>query len=174
MQFKIANNVQHLLKDSGVEYAILGGYPRDKAYGRLPKDVDFFVYNTEEDTSEQLIRRIQLMYTAATVELAYEGDDANFVYAVVQIGKDCDIVIYKKEFETAQDILDVFDFNINQWQLVDGIPVFKGQDESTLVQLKSNGALTHSRKLKMQRLALELNWDLGKCIRLDELTECTK
>lgn len=162
MQFRTPKLVKQLLTDLEVNFAILGGYPRDREYKRLPKDVDFFVYNTSPKVAFELLNELDKIFKVQ-VDLAYEGDDANFVQMVLQIGDDCDLIIYKEDFKTSQSILDVFDYNINQWELVNGEPVFKGKNESTLVQLKEDNALTYERKQKMIKLAKELNWDLGNC-----------
>lgn len=159
------NNVQSVLKalnENNINYIIAGGYQRDIFFGRQPKDIDIFIYG-DVDTNE-VIKLISdyKKFNLALQEIneSYNGDEFT---ALRLLGDQVDLnVIVVHIAQTATDVLNWFDFNLNQFILeVTQTNVtrsmcakFVGDNFGELVNIKGQV----NRVEKMRAIATQVGW----------------
>lgn len=174
------NAIMALASEFGLTAVIAGGYPRDLAFNRQPKDLDICVYNTTKKAWDEFVRQ---MYVYDLVQELYEHISApsrtedDRVYEVIQAKGNIDIILWEDRFESMEDVLNNFDFNINQWILSfpcdydgspytqDPMPLYVGtpSDYGELIDIRNDGySVSNCRRAKMENLAKELNWSI-KC-----------
>ena len=143
--------LEELLKELGISYAIAGGYARDTYYGVVPKDKDIIIVSLED---EQLEALEDFLNPLLDIEKLAEDYDNSRIIKIWQLKGDID-VIYNSA-NTLEEAIDTFDYNINQYVMVEDRAVFLGSNEGTLVQL--NPKVTEHRKEYMITKAKELEW----------------
>lgn len=171
------NAIMALASEFGLTNVIAGGYPRDLALGRTPKDLDICVYNITQNTWDEFKSQVYL-YDLVEEEIdvnppSSTGD--NRVTDVLKIKGNIDIVLWNDSFEYMKDVVDNFDFNINQWILsfpcdyngepydVEPTPVFIGDFKlyGKLTQIFATGFfVSDCRRAKIENLAKEFNWSI--------------
>lgn len=104
------------LKSKGFEAIIAGGAARDIFFGVKPKDIDIILVNTDMGEVEEALREANV---AAVGFHMYRGEVTSdrIVGGFKLVGVDIDVVIYR--CYTASEAIEAFDFNLNQFALVD-------------------------------------------------------
>lgn len=151
------------LEQLGFQFSILGGYPRDLAAGRTPKDMDICVYsiNTRGDmyNLRAWLEESLLLKDTYEESSASASGDRN-VQDVYTLTCGIDIIFWK--CDTEREVLDGFDFNINQYKLVDlheetGIE-FLGDSMGDLVPIRELSELSSARVDHMIDIAKQIGW----------------
>lgn len=173
------DRIMELASEHCVTLAVMGGYPRDLALGKTPKDLDLCAYNTTPDSWQSFASALHLdkiAYSASCGDQAScSGDDR--VVEVLKIynvlGADIDIILWDEQFDTLQSIADSFDFNINQWALLhntdlegqpvklEASPVFLGdyKDFGVTTMIRVDGHdISEARYEHMRCVSLMLGW----------------
>lgn len=151
------------LQQIGLQYSILGGYPRDLAAGRKPKDMDICVYG---QAAQEVVHELRNWLDYAEIlQDAYEESTASAsgdknVQDVYTLKCNVDIIFWK--CQTEREVLDGFDFNINQYKLVDlhgetGIE-FLGDSMGELVPIRELSELSSARVDHMIGIAKQIGW----------------
>lgn len=167
----VLKKLQNLLFD----FVIAGGYPRDLALGRQPKDVDICIYNYHpEDAAEMKftemlyswLKEKGLIKTVHDEDEQLSYDDAR-IHRVWSLNCDVDIIFWNAANEW--EVLRNFDFNINQyiWDATRQLPMFVGNlpEKGTLTMLRDLWDYNQDpteRILKMCAIADEVGWDTTK------------
>lgn len=164
-------NILDILKMFTPQVAIAGGYPRDLLLGREPKDLDIIVADLN-DFGLELVHAA-LKDIGCVLEIFSDNPPSAKgnprVKAVIKAAEDIDIIFWDNSFKTIQDIVNNFDFNINQFVLDlrwEHPSYFLGDiaDYGKLVQIReSEFAVSQKRKLKVIKIAEELNWSTEEC-----------
>lgn len=113
-----AKRVIAALETGLFDYMIAGGYPRDLAHSRQPKDLDIVVYNCMENS-----RWVSLLKDLQDNDLVMELNDKVVSYyqtqgkvlGVVKLKGDIDLILW--DAFTQREVFNNFDFNINQYKL---------------------------------------------------------
>lgn len=105
-----------LLKAKGFKAIIAGGAARDIFFGVKPKDIDIIVVDTTMDAVENTLREATV---AAVGFHMYRGEVTSdrIIGGYKIAGVDIDIVLYR--CESVAEAIDAFDFNLNQFAIVD-------------------------------------------------------
>ena len=105
-----------LLKAKGLEAIIAGGCARDIFFGVKPKDIDIIVVDTQMDVIEALLAEANV---AAVGFHMYRGEETSdrIVGGFKLAGVDIDVLLYR--CTTVSEAIDAFDFNLNQFAIVD-------------------------------------------------------
>lgn len=163
--------------DNDVTLAVMGGYPRDLALGRVPRDLDICVYNTTTRDWHRFSTALESMGIASLISgnsASCSGD--NRVYEVLKTTNpsvSIDIICWNEEYKTLADIAGCFDFNINQWALlhttdlegthteVEAKPVFLGDYKNfgTATLVRNGELVSPERHEHMRCVALMLGWE---------------
>lgn len=144
-----------LMEHSGIAFIVAGGYPRDLYVGKEPKDLDIFV--VDMNAVERMLYSVNITY----VPCPYYSDDENDyrIKRVIKIGN-IDIIECNERCENPiNQVLDYFDFNINQFVLINGIPTFVGENYGTLERC-SDVELPEQRINHIKNKAIERGWDV--------------
>ena len=166
--------VLKLIKSHTFGSVVAGGYARDVFFGVEPKDVDVCVYNYHADEAmllNSLWRELQA-YGVVNKSMSEEVPEhyrsaatrISFVWAIPEL--DMDLIFYK-DCRKFSDVLNKFDFNMNQFYLPSTVsdncfegeheynpeleesPVYFSNDHyDTLIQLKDTD-ITESRISRM-------------------------
>ncbi len=151
------------------DFAILGGYPRDLAVGRKPKDLDICVYNYHpRDQAEIHFATIlkEWLEERNMIRDAYDEHHPSAaqdgrVYSVVSLHCGVDIIFWNAE--TKWEVINNFDFNINQYELAlsadNFTPIFHGNNHGVLNFVRPHEDLTEERVDKITGLADSLGWN---------------
>ncbi len=143
-----------------IHHLVAGGYARDLAHGRKPKDADFWV--DAGDTSEvldKIRRRLAKMPFDYVEHDAYDSPDHDQRRERVAVfSLDCSVDIIVSD-EPPIESVKKFDFNLNHYIMDDGEPVFVGEDHprNGLVQVSPD--VRSGRVARMIRLWQELYGD---------------
>lgn len=155
----------------GFKFDVLGGYPRDLYFNREPRDMDVCVYDIKSSTI-LFLDRIQKLHDYLHINNLWESEfatDSKYpsdrIYGGIKTTLNVDIIFWLDNFQTKEDVLSMFDFNINQFIL--------GRDENTgttvprawggmdnfghLTQLR-NSEIMDERVRKITKLATYVNW----------------
>lgn len=105
-----------LLKSKGIEAIIAGGCARDIFFGVKPKDIDIIVVDTEMDVIEAIMAEANV---AAVGFHLYRGETTSdrIIGGFKLVGAEIDVVLYR--CNTVSEAIDAFDFNLNQFAIVD-------------------------------------------------------
>ncbi|MDH1340548.1 hypothetical protein [Ectopseudomonas oleovorans] len=105
-----------LLKSKGIEAIIAGGCARDIFFGVKPKDIDIIVVDTEMDVVEAILAEANV---AAVGFHLYRGETTSdrIIGGFKLVGAEIDVVLYS--CNTVSEAIDAFDFNLNQFAIVD-------------------------------------------------------
>ncbi|AIM40519.1 hypothetical protein [Escherichia phage J8-65] len=134
-----AEEICRLLQGEELSFVVAGGGARDTALGVDPKDFDIVVFGWGGDM-QRVARRLDWLDSrledwAAEHELDYEympsyhdaeegGDFGSRLYGVYKVGP-VDIIISK--CGCWSQVLNEFDFNLNQFYFPSSIPRYSGQ-----------------------------------------------
>lgn len=134
-----AEEICRLLQGEELSFVVAGGGARDTALGVDPKDFDIVVFGWGGDM-QRVARRLDWLDSrledwAAEHRLAYEympsyhdaeegGDFGSRLYGVYKVGP-VDIIISK--CGCWSQVLNEFDFNLNQFYFPSSIPRYSGQ-----------------------------------------------
>lgn len=136
------------LSELGIDNMCAGGYPRDLAMGLPPRDFDIVIYGKKALESEELLRTELTSPDKKILDLGEEQYKGGRIAYVIKLGT-VDIICYNAE--TEEEVFDAFDYNINQYKMELGKPVFKGENEFTLTPVRGD------------ILRLEKMLELAKC-----------
>ena len=111
-----AFDILDYLKSRGLEAIIAGGCARDIFFGVKPKDIDIIVANSSMDELEVLLAEANV---AAVGFHMYRGEVTSdrIIGGYKLVGSEIDIVLYRTN--TTSEAIDAFDFNLNQFAIVD-------------------------------------------------------
>lgn len=109
-----------LIAEAGYACCVAGGYVRDMAYGKQPKDIDIIVMDYEEQgvgAIMHLLMQFPAFADKTAEDVEYQQDaQSSRIHAVFSFfdeerGLPVDVILYNAE--TLADALSKFDFNIN-------------------------------------------------------------
>lgn len=135
----IAEDICRLLQSWGLNFVVAGGSARDTALGLEPKDYDIVVYDWGSDINEvadkltsmhlrlsELVENSVMPYSfmPSYHDAAEGGDFGSRLYGVYKLGP-VDIIISRCNSWT--QVLEEFDFNLNQFYFPSSIPKYSGQ-----------------------------------------------
>ncbi len=141
IDLEMAQSILAGLRAAGLNACIAGGYARDKFFGIEPKDLDIVVCvnhlpenigvdKTLEYVEDALVtqfyrdKNVDARYGVAGMYNDHASDRACGVFMFPHHG--IDVILYK-DCQTCQDVLDSFDFNLNQFWLCDDVtPAYAG------------------------------------------------
>lgn len=111
-----AFDILDYLKSRGFEAIIAGGCARDIFFGVKPKDIDIIVVDTG---MEEIAEALAEANVAAVGFHMYRGEVTSdrIIGGYKLAGSDIDIVLYR--CATVSEAIDAFDFNLNQFAIVD-------------------------------------------------------
>ena len=171
------------LTEIGYEWSILGGYARDLHHGVTPKDLDIVLYNIK---GHELPNKEDGIFGSCPLQKLYDylestgmygdeialeaggsegmdGDEEalNRLHGVFKLKGNIDLIMYNEEFYSKYDVMDSFDYNINQYELVidengNGTSTYYGEREGLLLPVRSR--LTTERAAYMHIKGCELGW----------------
>lgn len=167
----IVKDLLQKMRELLFDFSVLGGYPRDLANGRTPKDMDICIYNFHQDDIaeraflEMLIKWLNENNLISETHATGSGDGDNRVLLVLSLTCNVDLIFWVGT--TKWDVLNSFDFNINMYEfdLITGEPKFLGTNEGTLVQIREDFRSDEQytkRLTHMQEVAKEINWCLDE------------
>lgn len=151
------------LEQLGFQFSILGGYPRDLAAGRTPKDMDICVYSI--NTRGDMYKLREWLKESLILKDAYEESSASAsgdrnVQDVYTLTCGVDIIFWK--CNTEREVLDGFDFNINQYKLVntcgETCVEFHGESMGELKPVRELSELSSVRVEHIIDIAKQIGW----------------
>lgn len=122
--------IQEVLDSHNLSHAIAGGYPRSLYFGVEPKDLDIVVACEDSEVVKSLIEGLKSLGVVG-VSAFYCEDPEGRLCSVIKVKegitkKDIDIIFWKG-YNTWQDIVRDFDFNVNQFTIdKEGVVVYHG------------------------------------------------
>jgi hypothetical protein len=138
----------------GIAYIVAGGYVRDTYFDRPPKDVDVFVADLEH--VKHILHEFGVSFKDYSI---YEDAETNRFTGVIKIG-DIDIIgISEDAYSPLDQVRRYFDYNINQFALINGKPTFVGADFGRLTKA-SDEVCTPERAAHINSIAVKVNWDV--------------
>lgn len=162
----IANTaISFLNKSHGLDVcsAITGGYARDKYYGKQPKDIDVVTctgcagYDFDYGELQELVLYLRPLFPDCTFnchEDYGQNTDSDRVSCVLKIesnfGVSVDVIWYYNANDVTE-ILSHFDYNLNQFAIINNVPTYLGDlphPNEQLVQLRED--LTEARIAKVK------------------------
>tara|TARA_R110000850_G_scaffold205499_3_gene331655 strand:- start:1381 stop:1908 length:528 start_codon:yes stop_codon:yes gene_type:complete len=151
-----------------INIAIAGGYPRDIALGRTPKDLDLVSWSENGNFKnwhdfEEELKANDLVIESWDLNPPSAVDDTR-VESVLKLKGNIDVILWGSQYGSLEEVVDNFDFNINQWVLFKHGPIFLGKNYKVLTQLCGfEYTVSEDRVLKMINIAKELNWSTEEC-----------
>ncbi|MNJ09305.1 hypothetical protein D3C77_34490 [compost metagenome] len=142
------------------QFAVVGGFARDVKHGVMPKDIDVAVVG--HVSVADIIRAMSHAGYAneGNVPCESEGADATRWAYILQFSSpnklDVDILISARN----EDLLTCVannDYNLNQYIMFNGQPMFVGKREGIL-HLSRNSQVTEERKQYIEQKARDLGW----------------
>lgn len=162
---KVLTKLKSLLFD----FSILGGYARDLHYGLTPKDIDVCIYNYHPlDHAESQFRQMLLEYLDKEdllKEVHSEGsaNSDSRVHLVLSLTCGMDLIFW--EAKDKWDVLNNFDFNINQfeynWETKK--TEFLGSNQGELVQIRQDFRTEEQltkRLTRCKEIAEAIHWSV--------------
>lgn len=156
------------------DFAILGGYPRDIALGREPKDMDICVYNYHPtDQAEITFSNVlkawleeRNMIAEAHDKMHPSNPDKSRIYHVVTLKCGVDIIFWNAK--TKWEVIHRFDFNINQYELAvqddSWTPIFHGNNHGVLQHVRAANEILPERLDHIIDIADSFEWDTTQCL----------
>jgi hypothetical protein len=145
--------ITELFKLHGIKYIVAGGYPRDMYLGITPKDIDIFV----EDVGhvKHMLDELSVQYESFP---HYGEVETNRIRGVIKIGA-IDIIGMSEAAVTPLDqVLHHFDYNINQFVMLNDTPTFVGKSYGTLCRV---GETEHEARINhITEKAKRANWNV--------------
>ena len=146
--------ITELFKLHGIKHIVAGGYVRDMYLGVPPKDIDIFVKNV--DDVEQLMKELRVQYQSFP---HYEEIETNRIRGVIKIGA-IDIIGTSEAADTPLDqVMNHFDYNINQFVMINDTPTFVGKSYGTLCRV-GNTDIDKARVNHITEKARRANWNV--------------
>lgn len=162
----LAYVVLEILRRKGYTAGIVGGYARDTFFGVTPKDCDICIaipkigeddyHVTTCGISNMLICELKKMgFDPGVVKVSgmYNQKASDRVFGVVQFpDKNVDVILYR-DCATMPDIIEAFDFNLNQFGMDgpdDDIPIYCGETDLRHLEVV-RGDASPERSLKVMR-----------------------
>lgn len=148
----------------GLEWIILGGYPRDLHHGVEPKDLDIIIYNTDY-ISKGLLRDIESELYPLTFkehEASNLGDNRVMKVLTYKIEDTVvDLIFWNGKFKTPESVINNFDYNINQYHLDprNMVTTFLGENEGIVTKV-GNQYINFDRRFVIAQRANNLGWKL--------------
>ncbi len=152
------------------DFATLGGYPRDIANNLTPKDMDICIFNYHPtDLAEARLYNVLVAWLMKhdMVRIVYDethhpsAEDDSRVLSVISLHCGVDLIFW--DAKTKWEVLDNFDFNINQYELAmygdKFIPVFHGNNHGILQFVRPHEDLTQDRVDNITGKADSLGWN---------------
>lgn len=154
-------------------YALVGGAVRDAYHHRQATDHDIAVWRC--DSINDVVDIGYALEELGYVQEAYHEDDPEYNADAADGRYECiieyshplypavDILVFSSEFGELSDVLDSFDFNLNQFaQRIRGcgderITFYGGDQLYSLKQLRSS-TVTEERRQRMIDKALDYGW----------------
>ena len=167
------------LDRSGVLWSVAGGYPRDLANGLTPRDCDIVLFGFGSSPAiyqfeQGLVDFVHSLgiYSAETCGAEYENPR---IGGVIKTTENIDLISWSPEHQTVKDVVDNFDYNINQYIMARGLSGeylirFQGLDFGVLQQLR-NSDVTPERKSKMIEHALRMDWKVPPELLRSDIVE---
>ena len=154
--------IVELLERHKLDFAVLGGYPRDLFHGFAPKDLDIcvFGYNSFDIcVAERVCTELgeRGFVEAMHLENGSARNDAS-VSLVLTLKGDIDVIFWNAC--TKEEVLQLFDFNFNQFELElreDGVKVGIPPVFTQLAMLRDD--LSPERIDRMIQKAKDYGWD---------------
>lgn len=157
----LANIIMEAFSEAGLSAGIVGGYARDTFFGVAPKDLDICVAvnSVTDDEVEALLDRVQQVlwsntrfagfdpdYTVCGMYNDHASDRACGVLQFKDYGID---VIFYRDCSNVQEIIDAFDFNINQFALNGFLqPIYLGStDLRQLIAVRNDASVERCVKV---------------------------
>lgn len=124
-QLQAAYDLVEHLQGQGLQCVIAGGCARDIFFGVVPKDIDIIVVNTSREIVDDILAKG--LYRNAYYPF-YENCSDDRIEACWKLtGSNIDVILYDCEF--AEQAIQAFDFNLNQFSLVG---IHRGIDETVV------------------------------------------
>ena len=156
------NVLLELLNKNNVDHLIAGGYARDIHFGIVPKDIDIFVSSIQH--AKSILDSIGAEYEEYE---SYCKVPENYIQGVIKLG-DVDIVgISASAASPLQHVQQCFDYNINQFVILNDVPVFVGKDYGTLTCVRGGNPFKCGRTTYVEEKATTLGWKLLSREELD-------
>lgn len=129
---ELAHVLLEALRAAGYQAGVCGGYARDTFFGVEPKDMDIVVCvgnPADEDAISRVNNIIEnllfeacyknKLYVARQCFGMYNDHASDRACGVIKYPDDgIDVILYR-ECATMEDVIDAFDFNLNQFGLLD-------------------------------------------------------
>jgi hypothetical protein len=161
MNISKAHTIVAALAVVGIQAVIAGGYARDIALKRTPRDIDIIVPRADELAVFMALLDIHLDWVhyaeGASCTQPEVSDRLKAVFSCKELG--IDVIMYRAS--TVMDCLDEFDFNINQFILLNGLPEFMGEAYGFTLSVRGDD-VTEERYAKIEALANEVGWPMSR------------
>jgi len=160
------NLIGDWLDRNSVKWEVAGGYPRDIAQGREPRDLDIACFGFADDDKAAEVQSGLgnfLMgigaYKDETLGHAYRDSR---ITGVLMTAVEIDIIFWNAEHQTIQDVVGAFDYNLNQYVMFKGLHgdpsiQFLGSNHGTLEQVRGSD-VSDERAAKMEAVAKDARW----------------
>lgn len=146
INYQLAEVILDSLRAAGFHCGIIGGYARDRFFGLNPKDMDICVAVGPQDGDDGAIESINehisnilfrgcyenKLYVERQCFGMYNDHASDRACGVIKYPEDgIDVILYR-DCNTVPDIVNSFDFNLNQFGMDgehDDIPVYAGTSD---------------------------------------------
>lgn len=165
-----------LAQQNSFGYALVGGAVRDAYHSRAATDHDIAVWawkvNDVVDIQFALEELGYVEELGNDVAPAYEGEARTGLYECVlqyshNVHPSVDILVYNPEFGTLGDVLNAFDYNINQFAItLDDVDksqrqtAYYGGDQLYQLRRLASPSITEERADRVYGIALAYGWKL--------------
>lgn len=162
---KVACDVMELIRRLGIDCAIAGGAVRDSYFGVEARDIDIVVWNcTNQEQALALQNELTALGFVCNNTKA-DSLDPNYkdcrCAGVWEYGTSFDVILYGQEYTTLEQVMEAFDFNINQFISTDGKEmrqyIQEGHKSGVLSQLRET--VSKERTAKIVAYAKSVGWD---------------
>lgn len=162
---KTACVVMEIIRKLGIDCAIAGGAVRDSYFGKEPKDIDIVVWNCTTQAQALALQNeltaLGFVYNNVKAEsLDPEYKDCRCA-GVWEFGTSFDVILYGSSYTTEEQVMEAFDFNINQFVSSDGKEMRQyiqdGHKDGVLSQLRET--VSKQRTAKIVAYAQSVGWD---------------
>ena len=150
----------------GLEWAILGGYARDIHHGKEPKDLDIIIYNTDyisNGTMSDLREHFKDLVSKDHSKKPSSCSSGRIreVITLEVDGMQVDLIFWHPRFKTVDDVVNNFDYNINQYHFdpSNHVTVFLGENEGVVTRITKE-PLKPERNLRIAEIAVGMGWEL--------------
>ncbi len=158
-------DILQVLTLADLDFAILGGYPRDLKYGIEPKDLDIVIWGDRKGFDLSKLGYVETELDRMPDE--YGDPRIDFV---IKLGK-IDVIFWNEGYETLEEVVANFDHNISQYQLTSalGTVYFLGENEGSLRQVRRDN-VSPRRIERVKDVARRIGWAIGPPVAIDGIT----